>query len=330
MKYLNKFRSDDELQKNYYGYGSLVTSFVANNTTYNYSRFENGEYYIWEDPNYPNDETHSVTTYGVRNPEVGYMVTSWGGSDYEITSISTQQMTGRDIPYDQPWVSLAVDQTVNYNKYHCNINGYSEYVDLGLPSGTLWATCNLGASTSEATGGYYAWGELATKASYNWDNYRFGDADYVVTKYNDSDYLLELQEEDDVANVTMGGDWHIPYPEDFQELGDYTNVSEETINGVHCYRFTSFSNPDKSIVIPTCGYYDGSTLTDSSNLYYWSNIVNGYDKKYGLYNGYDGWSDKLRSLGLQIRPCIDSNPFNKPYTAGCNPPYPWSTEPIYA
>ena len=311
MKYLNKFRSDDELQKNYYGYDYLVTSFVANNTTYNYSHMEGGEYYIWVNPN---DENDRATTFGLRNPYVGFSVNTANTSTeyyatYEITSINTQQVTGRSIDYNEPWVSLAVNQTVNYNKYHCNLNGYREYVDLGLPSGTLWATCNIGASTSEATGGYYAWGELTTKASYSWDNYRFGENDSVVTKYNNSDLLNNLEPEDDVVNVTMGGDWHIPYPEDFQELGDYTNVSEETINGIHCYRFTSLINSNKSIVIPTCGYYDGSTLTDSSNLYYWSNAV-GYYKEQGLYNGRYAWSDILRSQGLQIRPCIDSNPWN--------------------
>ena len=52
---------------------------------------------------------------------------------------------------------------------------YVEYVDLGLPSGTLWATCNLGASSPEEYGDYYAWGETEQKDYYDWDTYKFGE-----------------------------------------------------------------------------------------------------------------------------------------------------------
>ena len=139
MKYLNKFRSEDEYWKNYEGYTNLVSSIVVNNVTYNYSHVSY-EYmpissepilrsasssrslgYItvcfWEDPNHPNDETYMVTTPG-RNPEVGYSAYTYNGNPYEITNVTTSPASGRDIPYVEPWCSLTINQKVNYKKYH--------------------------------------------------------------------------------------------------------------------------------------------------------------------------------------------------------------------
>ena len=67
-----------------------------------------------------------------------------------------------------------------------------EWVDLGLPSGLLWATCNLGATNPEGYGNYYAWGETSTKETYNWSTYRYATVDangdlQTLTKYNTSD-----------------------------------------------------------------------------------------------------------------------------------------------
>lgn len=86
------------------------------------------------------------------------------------------------------------------------------YVDLGLPSGTLWATCNVGANTPEEYGDYFAWGETSTKAKYNWNNYKYCKDGYSrnLTKYcNDpyegyqefTDELTELHPCDDAASV---------------------------------------------------------------------------------------------------------------------------------
>lgn len=108
-------------------------------------------------------------------------------------------------------------------------NGH-QYVDLGLPSGNLWATCNMGASHFTEPGDYYSWGELSTKYRYIWDTYKFYDSSRGIIKYNDSDGLTVLEPEDDVAYIKWGGNWQIPTPEDWQELYNHTRqyrVSED-------------------------------------------------------------------------------------------------------
>ena len=90
-----------------------------------------------------------------------------------------------------------------------------EYVDLGLPSGTLWATCNVGASKPEEYGDYYAWGETEPKEVYDWSTYRWCNGGRTsLTKYNTKssygivDNKTELELEDDAAYVNWGPSWH--------------------------------------------------------------------------------------------------------------------------
>lgn len=114
-----------------------------------------------------------------------------------------------------------------------NTNGY-DYVDLGLPSGLLWATCNIGATKPEEYGLYFAWGETKgyknaseKERGFTWDTYKFGTEDNL-TKYNEIDGLTVLELEDDAAHVNMGGDWRMPTKEEFQELLDNTVAAEGT------------------------------------------------------------------------------------------------------
>ena len=96
------------------------------------------------------------------------------------------------------------------------INGH-EYVDLGLPSGLLWATCNVGATTPEGNGSYFAWGETTTKSFYCMDNYKFLNGS-SITRYTKSDRLTVLKDSDDAATVNWGGSWRMPTKDDFEEL----------------------------------------------------------------------------------------------------------------
>ena len=85
-----------------------------------------------------------------------------------------------------------------------------EYVDLGLPSGNLWATCNLGASAPEAYGDYYAWGETKPKQEYTYLNhkwYKEGAPSLGFTKYNNEDGKLTLEDEDDAVIQNLGNGW---------------------------------------------------------------------------------------------------------------------------
>ena len=116
-------------------------------------------------------------------------------------------------------------------KKKINNNGF-EYVDLGLPSGTLWATCNVGATKSTDYGQYFQWGDTKgytkdqigtgegkKKFAIDWSDYKWG-AYPNFTKYTTPGETLDL--EDDAAHVHMGGSWHMPTPDQIKELRDNT------------------------------------------------------------------------------------------------------------
>jgi uncharacterized protein (TIGR02145 family) len=140
-------------------------------------------------------------------------------------------------------------------------NGH-EYVDLGLPSGTLWAKCNVGANNETDYGLYFAWGETQGYAGIT-SSKQFSLNDYVyyqdedMTKYNDNDGLVTLEASDDAASVAMGGDWHMPSVNQLNELTAYTNSEWTTLNGVSGYKFTSQSDNTKYIFVPAAGVCNG-------------------------------------------------------------------------
>lgn len=165
----------------------------------------------------------------------------------------------------------------SFEKKLPNVNGVS-YVDLGLSA--LWCTYNVGASKPEEAGNYYAWGETETKDSYTWDTYKHG-SESALTKYClSSDYgtvddktVLELS--DDAAHTVLGGDWHIPTKDDYQELFDNCYCSETTIEGIPGYQFTSRIKgyQDKSIFIPKSGYKLSSYIYDQLGFHYWTSSL---------------------------------------------------------
>ena len=140
-----------------------------------------------------------------------------------------------------------------------------EYVDLGLPSGNLWAKCNLGASAPEAYGDYYAWGEVEPKQVYTNSNhkwYKEGAPSLGFTKYNNEDGKLSLENEDDAVIQKLGNGWRTPTLADFRELTNqkYTTIEKTTLNGVAGYKITSKKNK-KSIFIPFAGFKNDKPQT---------------------------------------------------------------------
>lgn len=139
------------------------------------------------------------------------------------------------------------------------------YVDLGLPSGNLWAECNLGASSPEAYGDYYAWGEVEPKQVYTNSNhkwYKEGAPSLGFTKYNNEDGKLSLEDEDDAVIQKLGNGWRTPTLADFRELTNqkYTTIEKTTLNGVAGYKITSKKNK-KSIFIPFAGFKNDKPQT---------------------------------------------------------------------
>ena len=165
--------------------------------------------------------------------------------------------------------------------------GGRDYVDLGLPSGTLWATCNVGASSPEDYGNNIAWGEMSTKSTYDWRTYKWcNGSSSTMTKYcTDSSYgnngftdgKTELDPEDDAAYVHWGPAWRMPSEEQCQELINSSNTTTEwTIqNGVYGRKITSKTNSN-SIFLPAAGRRYNSSLSNAGSYgYYWSRTLRG-------------------------------------------------------
>ena len=141
-----------------------------------------------------------------------------------------------------------------------------EYVDLGLPSGLLWATCNLGADAPEEYGDYYAWGETQPKDNFSWTNYQYCMGSFnTLTKYCNNpdigyngftDDLTTLLPEDDAATANWGDDWRMPTEGEWQELYENTTVTWTTRNGVRGRLFTASNG--NSIFMPAAGYCNES------------------------------------------------------------------------
>ena len=132
-------------------------------------------------------------------------------------------------------------------------NGYE---DLGLPSGLLWAKCNVGAKHEYEFGNYFAWGETEPKEEYGWETYKFGSTKNSRTKYNSSDGKTILEPQDDAATVNMGEEWRMPTEEELEELVYNTSRLYTSINGIKGIKFINRQTPSNYIFIPAAGYVD--------------------------------------------------------------------------
>ena len=188
------------------------------------------------------------------------------------------------------------------------VNDEHEYVDLGLPSGTKWATCNVGASKPEEYGDYFAWGETKPKSTYDWRTYfDTDDVGKTFKKYNINGGLTELQPEDDAATANWGSGWKMPSFDQINELinDEYTTWEWTQLNGVNGYKVTSKSNGN-SIFLPAAGYrwYDELYSAGSDGLY-WSSSLYPNDGNYVYYLafGSDYWYSYYcyRSYGRSVR-----------------------------
>jgi hypothetical protein len=169
-----------------------------------------------------------------------------------------------------------------------------EYVDLGLPSGTLWATTNVGAENPWDYGDYFAWGETTTKSKYEWPTYKYanGALDNLTKYCNDPKYgdngftdnKTELERSDDAATANWGSDWCMPTQEQLQELNDKCTWTWTSDHGIDGYKVTGTNG--KSVFLPAAGYRHGTGL-------------------YGV--GYDGyyWSTSLYSDYSYFGRCLD-------------------------
>ena len=151
-----------------------------------------------------------------------------------------------------------------------------EYVDLDLPSGTKWAACNVGAKSETDYGLYFAWGETKGYSGIT-DTKQFCLRDYKFLKYNCTDGKKVLDLKDDAAQANMGGRWHMPSKEQFNELIANTNSTWENNyngSGINGSLFISKSDDSKRLFIPASGHLSyGSCTNVGNNFDIWGNSI---------------------------------------------------------
>ena len=194
-----------------------------------------------------------------------------------------------------------------------NLNAGHEYVDLGLS--VKWATCNVGATTPEEYGDYFAWGEVEPKTTYNWSTYKYCKGTLeTLTKYcYDSDYgkngftdnKTVLDPEDDAATANWGGEWRMPTKAEQDELLNNCTWTWTTQKGVKGYKVVGPNG--NSIFLPAAGYmFEGTLYNAGSYGHYWSSslytVIPGYAYYVHFYSVYVDWDGSNRYYGLTVRP----------------------------
>ena len=195
------------------------------------------------------------------------------------------------------------------------------WVDLGLS--VQWYSVNLGATTPEGYGDYYAWGEVWPRNVYSWANYTYGDYDsetstYTMYKYNTLesygtvDNKTTLEASDDVATAVLGSGARIPTKAEWQELLDNTTAEWTTVNNVNGCKFTAANG--SSLFLPAAGYRGGSSLySGGTHGYYWSSSLNesypggAWNMFFSSDGQYVGSSRRNRGYGQSVRAVRSQN-----------------------
>ena len=227
----------------------------------------------------------------------------------EMSCFDVQEITiYEDVTLYAQWMTIT-----GQHAGHC-------YVDLGLPSGTKWATCNVGANSPIAYGVYFAWGETSPKSNYTWGTYHWcNGSESTLTKYCDkssygnngfTDNLTTLEAADDAATVNWGEGWRMPTKAEMNELLNSCTHTYVKRNGMNGRLFTGPNG--NSIFIPSAGTYNGSTNygANSYGEYWLSNIVDmspSFANDLYFERGNYDIQGLSRSEGKPVRPVLIEN-----------------------
>lgn len=268
-------------------------------------------------------------------PDVYYYVCIEGGANKEFKYLRFSLYSGNDLigTYDYPvaktisnsvfGVISNIDQRLTYK--HTELSS-PDAVNLALDSGLQWASWNLGASSPEESGAYYAWGEITPKTNFTLNNYHWSSTEndryskYVSNSWygmvdfisGQVDSLTTLLPEDDAATYALKDGWRMPDYSEFYELMDDENVvwiweDQGTYQG---YRVTSKRNGN-SIFLPTGGYRADTSYVNTQMGYYFTRGNDVYDRqpnclRFTNTTRYRG-SALYRYYGAQIRPVKDNS-----------------------
>lgn len=261
----------------------------------------------------------------------------WSSSNTDIATVDQKGLVTvkPNLIYGKATIYAQIAGTSIKKSCTVTVDDPSLYVDLDLPSGTLWATMNVGAKSPEDYGNYYAWGETKaygeedksnthnysyngsyTKAKYIWDTYKWSNGtNYkTLTKYNTNssygtvDNVKTLYLADDAAYVNWGAKWRMPNSDEIKELINYCVWTWTVVNGTRGYKVSSKKNVLKYIFLPASGCRAGGSLYyDVTNGYYWSSSIESSDYPYNAFlisMSQSGASCEgyARSTGYPIRP----------------------------
>lgn len=197
-------------------------------------------------------------------------------------------------------------RTVTVNENNMQV----KFVDLGLPSGTLWADRNLGATAVGEYGNYFAWAETTTKTTYSWDTYLVSSANCGTANDPFMENNAISKTNYDAAKAVWGGECRMPTSWEFQELINECNWTLTTVNGAKGYLISSKKAAISStIFLPFAGWYDetGGSVYGMNGYYWTGDLYEGYEEEswcmkleIGDYH-VGGWK---RFNGLSIRPVI--------------------------
>ena len=261
--------------------------------------------YVYKDP-YGNVKRISLMGYGTSYTDTRYAY-------YRNEAKSTVCLYGY-VKYegdDEYYYGEPHDYPLEYAVHTCPDNNHPHAIDLGLPSGTKWCCMNVGASSPEQYGGYYAWGETSEKSVYNEVTYS-----YYNGQDTDGDGLIDKNfsvvnigsdiagTSYDVAHVRMGGSWRMPSFAQYEELMNNCTRTFTQQNGA--YRILMTGNNGGQLFLPAAGFRWNSYLDAVSCGNYWSSSLEP-DYAYnacGLYfhSGWWGWGDnEQRTHGHSVR-----------------------------
>ena len=267
--------------------------------------------------------------------------------DYVQENDSVYKITLHDVYFNSKYDSLLIWMEVKDFSQNSNILKWEkkdttqslpvsgqiaghDYIDLGLPSGTLWATYNVGATKPTEFGDYFAWGETEPKEVYDWNTYKYAKASFTdnflekwqldtLTKYNTGkeypgtiDDFTTLLPEDDAATANWGGEWRMPTNEELKELTENCEFNWTEINGVSGTKFTAKNG--NFVFFPAAGYRYNSRISNTVGIngVYWSSSLfeeeddDAYNLMLSTRSGYS-FAPIERHNGLSVRPVVNKN-----------------------
>lgn len=252
----------------------------------------------------PDDAIYSYTFHGYNGPSANMSATFFDVSkdgNYTLYPL---------VKYMD--MELIAEPKVKANQM-CVDHNHPHMIDLGLPSGTKWACCNVGASSPEGFGGYYAWGETEKKSDYSVNTYKYvvdldGDGNYRDNSNNWINIGSNISgTQYDVAHVKWGGSWRMPTFDEIKELVNKCSWKWTTYNGVKGQLVTGPNG--NSIFLPAAGYRGGTSGGVGGYSDYWSATQGESDSSgaYYLYFSSYGyyWHSDCRYFGRPVRPVSD-------------------------